>query len=733
MAAEPTASSATIERLPALDGMRAIAVYLVVAFHAGATRFEGGFIGVDVFFVLSGFLITRLLVAEYAPNGRIDLVGFYARRARRLLPPAWVAVLVTAIVFLAFSNPVERADALDDARAAILYFANWHFIGAGQDYFAESIASSPFLHLWSLAVEEQFYLIWPVASIGLLALWRRRPALATGLVLVAAGISAWWASSVASTDLLRAYYGTDTRAYQLLAGAGLAFVLSHRDGGARRPIGRSVAEVALAVGLLGVFFVAMRSGTDAVGRGMLAAALTVVMVAAVAGRPSGPPGPIERVLASRPFVVLGGLSYATYLWHWPLVILLERTLVLETGTRFVVVALASTAAAKLSMDLIERPVRQRVGRDRRIDKATIAVGLVATLVIGLLAVPAIFRADVTQVRAAERPGFVPPPITVTVPPSTPSTSSTPSIGPPEGDAEIGTSAPVATVPTTTAPASTVSPPTVSAPVTGPVPENLGAVPIETTFGERDGCVNEVPSSLDECLVVDGGGWRVMLIGDSHASKLNIAFAEHAAANDLAYVSMTSNGCPWQRGLGYAKALPVEAARQACRDLRDVLYDDLVPAFAPDLVVLVSHGFNDNAYAVEARPGWPAVAGLVGDPLVAAASADTVDELVGAGAEVVIVEPIPTSTFNVAACLSGAATIEECGFVAADAGADEAAYREIAESRPAVRTVDMDLLACPALPVCDAVVDGIQVREDRDHLYGAYVLRIRNDLMAAIGL
>lgn len=727
MAAEPTASSATIERLPALDGMRAVAVYLVVAFHAGVTRFEGGFIGVDVFFVLSGFLITRLLVAEYASTGRIDLVGFYARRARRLLPAAWVAVLVTAVVFMAFSNPVERADALDDARAAILYFANWHFIGAGQDYFAESIASSPFLHLWSLAVEEQFYLVWPVASIGLLALWRRRPVAATGLVLVAAVVSAWWAASVASTDLLRAYYGTDTRAYQLLAGAGLALVLAHRDGGARRPISRSVAEVALAGGLAGVFLVAMRPGTDAVDRGMLAAAVTVVMVAAVAGRPSGTPGPIERVLASRPLVMLGGLSYATYLWHWPLVILLERTLVLETGTRFVVVTLASTAAAKLSMDLIERPVRRRIGRDRRIDRATIAIGLAGTLLIGLLAVPAIFRADVAQVRAAERPGFVPPPITVTVPPPTTS------IELPDGDAETGASAPSATVPTGTSPASTVPPPTVSAPVTGPVPADLGAVPIETPFGERDGCVNVIPSSLDECLVVDGAGRRVMLVGDSHASKLNIAFAEHAAANDLAYVSMTSNGCPWQRGLGYANALSVEAARQACRDLRDVLYDDLVPAFGPDLVVLVSHGFNENAYAVEARPDWPAVAGLVGDPLVAAASADTVDHLVAAGAEVVIVEPIPTSTFNVAACLSGVATIEECGFVAADAGPDEAIYRDVAVSRPAVGTVDMDLLACPALPVCDAVVDGIQVREDRDHLYGAYVLRIRNDLMASIGL
>lgn len=718
MAAE-SSTSASFARIPALDGMRAIAVYLVVAFHAGIARFEGGFIGVDVFFVLSGFLITRLLIAEYAPTGRLDLLGFYARRARRLLPAAWAMVLVVAVAFVAFSNPVERASALDDARAAVLYFANWHFISGGQDYFAESISSSPFLHLWSLAVEEQFYLVWPAVSVGLLALWRRRPTLATGLVVLAAVGSAWWALSVASTDLLRAYYGTDTRAYQLLAGAGLAFLMSRADGSSRRPIPRPFVDGALAVGLVGLVAVATRSGIGAVERGMFATVLTLVLVAAVAGRRSGRAGPVELGLSARPLVVLGGLSYATYLWHWPLVILLERTLVLGTGARFFVVTLASTALAKLSMDLVERPVRRHSGSPgRRGNVGVVVAGLVGTLVIGLLAVPAVFRADVDQVRAADRAGYVPPPVTVTVTvPVDPSTEPSPSV--PADRAPESPPAPEANV--------------VAAPVTGPVPIDLGAVAIDSSFDERAGCVNDIPTALSECVVVDGEGTRVMLIGDSHASKLNIAFAEHAAANDLAYVSMTSNACPWQRGLGYATAVPVEGAKQACRDLRDVLYDELVPAFGPDLVVLVSHGFAEEGYAVEARPGWESVTGLAGESLVVEASAETVDELVAAGAEVVILEPIPNARFDVAACLSGAVAIEECAFIAADDGFDQAIYRELAAERPEVRTVDMDLLACPAYPVCDAVVDGVQVREDRDHLYGAHVLRIADDLMAAIGL
>ena len=419
-------------------------------------------------------------------------------------------------------------------------------------------------------------------------------------------------------------------------------------------------------------------------------------------------------------MALGGWSYATYLWHWPIVILLERTLVLSPLTRLVVVALASTALAKLSMDVVERPIRRAVpGGTRRRHRAVVAAGLAGTLLIGLLAVPAIFRADVAQVRAAERPGFTPPPVTVTVPVETAVAGS--AVAAPEPLATESTDDP--------APA----PVPVAAPATGPVPDDLGAVAVDSAFGERAGCVNVIPDSVDECVVVDGGGARVMLVGDSHASKLNIAFAAHADANDLAYLSMTSNACAWQRGLGYATAIEIEGAKQACRDLRDVLYDELVPAFEPDLVVLVSHGFDEQGYAVEPRPGWVASEGLSGDPLVATASAETVDELIANGAEVVIVEPIPTASFNVADCLSGAAAIEECAFIAADDGSDTTIYRDLAAARPAVRTVDMDRLACPAYPVCDAVIDGIQVREDRDHLYGAYVLAITDDLMAAIGL
>jgi peptidoglycan/LPS O-acetylase OafA/YrhL len=247
------------DRLPALDGLRAVAVYLVVLFHAGVARFSGGFIGVDVFFVLSGFLITRLLINEYVERGGIGLLAFYGRRIRRLLPAAWVAIVVTSVLYAAFASPLERRAVLGDARAAIFYVANWRFIGKGQDYFADALESSPFLHLWSLAVEEQFYLLWPLLMLGLLAVWGRSQ-LGVRVVTIALGVStiagAAYAWRVAQTDLLRSYYGTDTRAYQLLAGATIAFVLTSRTGRSRTPLTRRPAEMAVVAGLVGILALA---------------------------------------------------------------------------------------------------------------------------------------------------------------------------------------------------------------------------------------------------------------------------------------------------------------------------------------------------------------------------------------------------------------------------------------------------------------------------------------------
>ena len=147
---------------PQLDGMRAVAVYLVVLFHAGYQRFSGGFIGVDVFFVLSGYLVTQLLLRDLSSLGNIRFSRFYARRYRRLLPASFVVLIVTAVVYSSIASPAEVAGAVNGFKSAFLYATNWYFITESTDYFGADVSQNPVLHFWSLAIEEQFYLLWPI-------------------------------------------------------------------------------------------------------------------------------------------------------------------------------------------------------------------------------------------------------------------------------------------------------------------------------------------------------------------------------------------------------------------------------------------------------------------------------------------------------------------------------------------------------------------------------------------
>lgn len=207
---------------PELDGLRSVAVYLVLAFHAGVVTMSGGFIGVDLFFVLSGFLVTQVVAREVDRSGTVRLGDFYARRVRRLLPAAVVVVVLTGAAQVLLVSLPLRLEMIDDARAALLYYANWHFVVESRDYFADAESASPFLHFWSLAVEEQFYIVFPL--LVLLTLRTRRDPQRALSVLVGA---VFLVSVVAQVITARydpdlAYYGTHTRAYQLAAGALLA-------------------------------------------------------------------------------------------------------------------------------------------------------------------------------------------------------------------------------------------------------------------------------------------------------------------------------------------------------------------------------------------------------------------------------------------------------------------------------------------------------------------------------
>ncbi|RYJ00484.1 MAG: acyltransferase, partial [Actinomycetales bacterium] len=243
--------------LPQLDGLRAVAVYLVLAYHAGSTFptksiddyhqwTGGGFIGVDLFFVLSGFLVSNVILSEIDAKGTFGLGGFYARRVRRLLPAAVLVVVATCVAFVVVSDVVRRIEMVSDARAALLYYANWHFLDQSTDYFSQDLQPSPFLHFWSLAIEEQFYVFFPLVIALLVrtgAKLGRYLAVFVGVLFVASvGSQLYWGAH----ETTHAYYGSDARLYQLLAGVLLALLLRSTTAFFQGPRGTVVALAGLA-------------------------------------------------------------------------------------------------------------------------------------------------------------------------------------------------------------------------------------------------------------------------------------------------------------------------------------------------------------------------------------------------------------------------------------------------------------------------------------------------------
>jgi peptidoglycan/LPS O-acetylase OafA/YrhL len=389
-------------RVPALDGIRAVAVTCVLAFHGGLSWVGGGFLGVDAFFVLSGYLITALLLAEWTRSGgRFDLAAFWGRRARRLLPALLLVVTAVAVGARVLLPPEEVRLLRGDGIAALFYVANWRMIFRGSDYFAQTAAPSLLEHTWSLGIEEQFYVVWPLVLAVVLF---RRPSARTSprarlwaLVVVccvgAAASTAALATTYSSTDPGRAYYGTDTRGAAILVGAALAAVLALRGSEPVRAGWRRTGLGALAaVGVVVFAWAATHmSGTDEVlyRGGMAATALAVVVV--IAHVALVPAGWSARLLSLRPLPQLGRISYGVYLWHWPVFIAAnaDRT-GLEGLTLLAVRCLLTIGIATLSYVVVERPVQLRVRPRRPAFAATgagIAVATGAAAVVAMTAVP----------------------------------------------------------------------------------------------------------------------------------------------------------------------------------------------------------------------------------------------------------------------------------------------------------------------------------------------------------
>lgn len=398
--AEPKPSPAVLvfhHRYP-IDGLRAIAVLLVVAFHAGMPGLGNGYVGVDIFFVLSGYLITSLLLRERIASGRISFPAFYARRFRRLVPAALLVLIITALVYRWIASPTDLIANSAGFGFAAVYVANWYFLAQSQDYFASASSPSPVLHYWSLGVEEQFYVVWPLLLmllIALVGLRRHRPfgLTLTGLSVACIGLSAWFDLA----NPVTAYFNTAARAYQLVAGAALAAVLLNQEISKTGSTSRVRIRTGSILLLLSVLLlIASLAPGSALGPWMVGLMGTLACIAFLAAVELHPDAPALRLLASRPARAGGRWSYSTYLWHWPLIVLagiaLPEFVTAPWQVRVTSVIVLSFVLAALTSRVVEQPIaRIRLSSKPRIAGALALGGgvsvLAAFLTITMLRVP----------------------------------------------------------------------------------------------------------------------------------------------------------------------------------------------------------------------------------------------------------------------------------------------------------------------------------------------------------
>jgi peptidoglycan/LPS O-acetylase OafA/YrhL len=648
---------------PHLDGIRAVAVILVILFHLGYAWMPGGFVGVDVFFVLSGYLITGLLVDELARDGRIVLARFYARRVRRLLPAAILVVAVVIVGTLGLLDRVDQAAVGDDAMFSALYSANWHFALASGDYFAPGDVPSPLTHFWSLAVEEQFYLVWPALLLGLWALatrWRRDTS-ATGALLC--GVLVLGAVSVVLSLVLEpgglTYYGTHTRAYQLLAGAALAIAarryLARPPGAADAGARVRVAGAAMSVAALGALALLAHEIPDAQKYpGVAGLAVTGASLALIAGLDLMGRHPLRGLAGSRLPAAIGRLSYSLYLWHWPVIVFEPRFaarhhIPVLGGKPALVVTM--TVLALVSYRLWEQPIRFRVWR-RAPARRVVLAGFAASIALSLVTIP-----------------FLQPP----------------------GGFESRALASVRDL----------------------------AKPGNCPYFARDW---PEPAGSHACVERKGHALTVALVGDSHAQQWQPALAVLADRYDLTVIRATRGGCAANDVTAdrQADARDVSGSGAECAAWRHVVYPDLVTRYDPDVIfvatrsqpaALVDRGKRIEPFSSEQRRLWSAGWDW------------TLRTLGSGGARVVVSEILPTLPQRVPACLANAGEpTTACDFpVSVDrrVGVYNAIIRRHARRAAHVTVFDPAPIGCPG-GTCRAMDGDIVVHRDDNHLSATYV-------------
>jgi peptidoglycan/LPS O-acetylase OafA/YrhL len=647
---------------PDIEGLRAVAILSVLAYHARIPGFPGGFVGVDVFFVISGFLITGLLLREHDSTGRIDLASFYARRARRLLPAALAVVAVTVGASALIVSSLQFPEVAGDGAAAALYVSNYRFALSATDYFAADAPPSPLLHYWSLAVEEQFYLFWPLLLIVVIGLWSRRsvwrPVLAVAAVslvlsVVVTGIQPPWA-----------FYSLGTRAWQIALGALIA-IGAARLQAVDRPRRLMEALAVAGVGLIAAAIVLVNDTTPYPGLAATLPALGAGLLIITGER-----GELltTRALASTVPRWFGRISYSLYLWHWPVLVLGLAVLGASDLPTRIGLALASIAIAVASTRYIERPFRASGSSPIRSARTLARSGAVSLGIAGVALAAAVSVA----------------------PPS----SGSVSLGalPDPSDA---------------------MPPALTPVLSGPLPANLQPSLFEARTDRdglaADGCQTPTTeSTLRDCSYGDPDArTTVVLFGDSHAAMWLPALERIASERHWRIVPLVKFSCPpvnvtvWDNHL---KRTFHEC--DAWRSAALARIDELRPSIT---FVVTSRGYqvagdDGNPVSPELRRvAWR-------DGLV-----ETLTETRRSSREVVLIGESPHHDDDPLECLADSPGMESCDTARSDVV--NLAYEELEASAARQSAViflrSTDWLCSDG--ACPLVMDNLLVYRDPGHL------------------
>ena len=368
-----------------IEGLRAVGILLIVGYHAGIPGFSGGFIGVDVFFVVSGYLITRHLLADSADRGKVAFGTFWARRIRRLVPGLGLMVAATLTACLLIVAPFDMLEITKEATASALYVSNLLFAQNAQNYFGANPNKSPFLHTWSLGVEEQFYLFWPFVIAGILLMTRRRPHIHRRVAIAVLAVitvgSFAFNLRLTGDGSTWAFFGLPTRAWEFAAGGILGLIA------VRRSISPLMASIGGLVGLALLIGAteAFSPYTTYPGTNALVPVSATLLLILVGSTPdSATQAPVSRGLGTRPMQWVGRLSYSWYLWHWPFIVL--TVLALHDGSTLTRTgaALASLGVAWCTFRYVENPFRHN-RRNLRSVPRTVVLGIVITVAVVVLA------------------------------------------------------------------------------------------------------------------------------------------------------------------------------------------------------------------------------------------------------------------------------------------------------------------------------------------------------------